>query len=140
MAVDTTMDVSGYLAQHEDIRGSEGSPASQGSPSSSDSEEDFYFVPVQVTDGMVLPPTITSATSDDDDEEVQECTSGVRLRNYFYWEQDGCVYALVGSERLKHEGSGAIPGFACNLDGDFYKGHALSWGPLMEVQGWVGQL
>jgi hypothetical protein len=25
----------------------------------------------------------------------------------------------------------------CNLEGDFYKGNALEWGPLMEVQEWV---
>jgi len=97
----------------------------------------WQFLPITATEDVVPVPTTAVTSSDEDDHEVQVATSGALLNSYFYWEKDDRVYALADSERLKYEGNGAIPGFVCNFDGDFYRGNKLSWGRLEEVQEWV---
>ena len=103
---------------------------------------EHHFLPIgvlNVVDGMVLlSPHVSGTTSSDHDEEVDKITSGVLMREYFYYEKDDRVYALADSERLKEAGDGAIPGFVCNEHGDYYQGNLLSYGPLMEIQEWVG--
>lgn len=117
------MDIEGYATQDETC----------------ELKAEHHFLPIDVRNGMVFPrPHVSRTTLLDYNDEVDKITAGVLLREYFYYEKDNCVYALADSERLKEEGDGAIPGFVCNEHGDYYKGNLLSYGPLMEVQEWVG--
>ena len=71
------------------------------------------------------------------DHEVDRITSGVLLQEFFYYVKDGRVFALDNSSTLKEKGDNAIPGFVCNVDGDFYDGNRLEYSCLSRLHMWV---
>ena len=71
------------------------------------------------------------------DDEVDRITSGSLLEEFFYYEVDDYVVALADSSTLKEAGDGALPGFVCNADGDFYNGNRLEYGCLSRLHEWV---
>ena len=113
------MDVEGYQTQEDDVL-----------------DHMHYFRPVDAA--CAAPPLAQDATNGDYSAEVDRILSGALLKEHFYYIKDDAVYALADSDYLKEAGDGAIPGFVCNSAGDYYKGHLLSYGPLMEIRAWVG--
>ena len=71
------------------------------------------------------------------DSEVDRITSCCLLEEFFYYERDDWVVALADSHALKEAGHGAIPGFVCNEQGDFYYGNRLEYGCLSCLHEWV---
>ena len=135
------MAIDGYLTQEDEIlaQSPESTQASKLQDTPVDVNLCHCFLPIDDAPA-VFAPRVLKTTDADFDDEVDRITAGVLLREHFYYVHDNWVYALVDSERLKEAGDGAIPGFACNELGDFYKGHFLNYGTLTTLKKWVGSI